>query len=168
MKRLVIIVTLSTFLSSCGAGYIINVKNDGSASVSMTRDLDTSHVNIFFNSDIISNIDTNASWVYFDISNIDSLGEYLSNHPPGFFELRMDSTTFTLTEGHTKAFKTSHKLCCSVQMSVTFDRDILYIESENSQPKQKDERSIEVFRSRRQLIKGKKKTNLMVKLKTKE
>ena len=94
-----------------------------------------------------------------------SLGYYLPLHPPGFFRFRMDSNTLIVTGGHTKAFKRDDLFCCGIDINIMFNSDILSIESSNGNAKKIDNRTVLIRRSRRQLIKGKKKTDLTIKIK---
>lgn len=167
MKQLLTIPTILTLLTSCTSGYIISVRQDGSATANVDRDYVSNGINRYYQSDIISNIDTtNMARVRFDISNIDSLGHYLPYHPSGFVQFRMDNNTFTITDGHTDAFKTNHESCCAMYMVLEFDRDIADMSSANRKAKQKGPRKVQIHKSRRQLMKGKYKTDLKITFET--
>lgn len=162
----ILIVVVLILMTSCTANYLITVRENGSAIVNIDRDFDLKDINRYYKSNIISNIDTNvnlASRVTFEISSIDSLGTYLPFHPPGFFRFRMNGDTLIVTDGNTNAFKFEDPFCCGLFMSIKFDKDILSVKSVNRNASQKDKRTILIGRSRRQLIKSKRKLDVIIK-----
>lgn len=165
MLRLIIIVTISILLVSCTAVYNINVRKDGTAFVKTDRDADSMYINRFYLSNIISDIDTigdSASPIRFEISNIDSLGNYLPIHPPGFFRFDMEEDTLIITDGHTVPFKVNHWSCCNIYMYIISDKDIQSVELVSGYVKKVNERTIEIFRGRNHLVKGKNKTDVRI------
>jgi hypothetical protein len=155
-------------LTSCSTSYFISVRQDGSAKVNTDKDYDLTVIKRYYKSNIISNIDTFNSLdrrVSFVISDIDSLGNYLPFHPPGFFRFNMKEDTLTITDGHTNAFRDNHWSCCAVYMSLKFDKEIQSIESVNRVVRKKDEKTVLIKKSRKQLIRGKKKVNVKIKIK---
>lgn len=166
--RLLIIVVVLIMLTSCTANYFITVRENGSAIVDVDRDYSLAELNKYYQSNVISNIDTNVYFpnrVTFEISSIDSLGLYLPFHQPDFFHFNMDGNTLIVTDGHANAFKHEDLFCCSVFMFIKFDKNILNIESVNRQAKQKDPRTVLIKKARRQLIKGKNRLDATIKIK---
>jgi len=150
-------------LTSCSANYFITVKHDGSASVNI--DSDFKDINRYYQSGVISDIDTtvdNHARVTFEIKDIDSLGAYLPFHPSGFFKFDMQGDTLTITDGHTQAFKQNDLFCCAVFMLVKFDNEIEKIESASRHARKKDKKTILIKKLRRQLIKNKKHINVKI------
>lgn len=165
ITRLIKIVFLLNMLTSCTANHFITVRENGSAIVDIDRDYSIAELNKYYQSNVISNIDTNvcfASRVKFEISNIDSLGKYLPFHTPDFFWFRMVGDTLIVSDGHTNAFKYEDLFCCAVSMLIKFDKDIQNFESANSIARKKDKNTVLIMKSRKQLIKGKKKLDVKI------
>ncbi len=162
MTRKVCMIIVSCIMASCGAGYQITVQDDGSASVNIEN-----HPNLknkrYSRSDVISKIDTTKEGrVTIEISNIDSLGNYLPLHPPGFFRFNMEENTFKIKDGYTDPFSFNHWSCCGISIIIEFENDIKRIESPNRLPRQKDKRTVLIRKTRRQFIKGKKKIDVKI------
>ncbi len=167
MKKYIITILTCFVLSSCFVQQNINIRSDGSALINTQLGSDTSIITKYYRSNIIYNIDTNIyfrSSVQFEISNIDSIGQYLPNPSPGFFRFRIDSNKLIITDGHTKAFKDDYPFCCTVDMQIKFDNDII-VKSANRSARKDGKKSVLIKRTRRQLIKGKKKTDVVISFK---
>jgi hypothetical protein len=162
MKKINSIVTILIFItfSSCTAYHEIIVREDGSANANLyMNSSDKAIMDSYYQIEIISNIDTNsiiAGCVLFKINNIDSLGNYLPLHPPGFFRFSMKGDTLFITDGHTNAFKHKDLFCCGVTMLIKFEKDIHFFESSNRHVRLNDKNTIMINKTRTQLIKGKK------------
>jgi hypothetical protein len=165
MKRQLIILTILILLTSCSANYFITVKHDGTATVNIDRDSDSKDINRYYQSGVISNIDTtfdNHARVTFEITDIDSLGTYLPFHPSGFFKFDMQGDTLTITDGHTQAFKQNDLFCCGVFMFIKFDNEIQQVETANRLAMKKEKKTVLIKKSRRQLIKNKRQINVKI------
>lgn len=160
MIKIVTILTILSLLTSCTANYFITIRQDNTATVDIDRDYDLSDIDRYNLSDIITSVDTNAGRVKFDISNIDSIGNYLPFHPKGFVQFKMVNNLLTITDGNTKAFKSNNCFCCAMGITIKFEKDIEVFETANKRTKKKDNKTIVIYKTRRQLIKGKKKTNV--------
>ncbi|MBU1719585.1 MAG: hypothetical protein KKA07_10995 [Bacteroidetes bacterium] len=143
------------------------MQQDGAALVNTSRDYDINEISRYYQSAVIFNIDTSVgsgTIISFEISTIDSLGYYLPYHPPGYFQFKMEGDTFTVKNGYSAAFKKNHWSCCSMNMYIKFSGDIQKIKLVSGKAKKKGKRTIRVFRTRKQLIKGKKKIDLTITL----
>jgi len=166
MKRLAFITLLIGFLlSSCSVGYTVNIHQDGSAFVRTIVDSDKSTLTRYSQADLIYNIDTNGYQIEFEIKNIDSLGYYLPTIYPDFFRFRVDSGKLIITDGYTKPFRNDNPFCCAVYMQIKFDNDII-VKSANRSARQDGKKSILIKRTRRQLLKGKRKTDVVISMET--
>ena len=154
---------LFSLMTSCTASYLITVGRDGSAKISVDRDK-PADIARYYQSEIISDIDTNVTgWrVEYVISTIDSLGLHLPYHPPGFFRFNLEGNSLTITDSNRNPFKDNHGSCCSVYMEIRFNRDIRDIKIVSGRVKKKNARTVQIFKTRRQLIKGKKKTDVTI------
>lgn len=162
MLQKVFIVIISCVMVSCGAAYEISVQHDGSASVIMGN-YPCFKNKRYSQSNAFTIIDTTEGGrVTIEISNIDSLGNYLPLHPPGFFRFNMDGNTFKIQDGFTKPFKINDWFCCGLYIFIEFENDIKKIESPNRLLRQKDKRTVLIKKTRRQFIKGKKKIDVKI------
>lgn len=166
MTRITIILTILTLLSSCTSNYLISIQHDGSATVNVDRNANSSDIDRYIQSDIISNLDTNGVQVSFDISNIDSLGKYLPFHPKGFWTFSVDNNELTIIDGNKDSMETNEEFCCHLNMVIEFDRNIQEIISTNRKSKQIEPKKVQIRKTRRQLMKGKNGTDLKIKLET--
>jgi hypothetical protein len=119
---------------------------------------------MYYQSEIISDIDTNVtgSRIEYTINRIDSLGLYVPYHPPGFFRFNGGENSLTITDGYGFPFKHNHWACCSIYMEISFNRDIQDIKISSGRVKKKNSKTVQIFKSRRQLIKGKKKIDVTI------
>ena len=155
MVRFLLIIFLSAVLFSCTTNYIITVRQDGSATADVGIDYNLSIVERHFQSEIITKVDTSSQIrEIFEISKIDSLGNYLPFLPPGFFQFNMKGDTLIITDGHTSPFRGEDKLCCSIDILLIFEQKIEIISKKGGYVKKKSENSLFIFRSRREIIKG--------------
>lgn len=163
MLRRISIPLVCCIFTSCTANHLITLQNDGSARISVDRDK-PADIARYYQSEIISDIDTNVTgWrVDYVISTIDSLGMYLPYHPPGFFRFNLEGNSLTITDSNRNPFKDSHGSCCHVYMEIKFNRDIRDIKIVSGRVKKKNARTVQTFKTRRQLIKGKKKTDVTI------
>lgn len=163
MLRRLSMLLVCSILTSCTANYLITLRNDGSAKINVDRE-DHADINRYYQSEIISDIDTNVTGgrIEYTISNIDSLGLHLPYHPPGFFRFNLEENSLTITDSNRNPFKDNHGSCCSVYMEIRFNRDIRDIKIVSGRVKKKNARTVQIFKTRRQLIKGKKKTDVTI------
>jgi len=163
MIRQLNILILCITLTSCTANYFISIRNDDSAVINVERDIHTDIIK-YYQSEIISNIDTNVTgWrIEYTINNIDSLDMYLPYHPPGFFRFNMEGNSLNITDGNGNPFKVNHGSCCNVILEIKFNRDIRDIKIGSGSVKKKNARTVHISKSRRQLIKEKKKTDVTI------
>lgn len=162
VRHFIIIILFSPIFNSCTLGYYVTVNKDGTASIK-TETLPDLDLKKYLHSSVISNIDSSANRLNFDISNIDSLGDYLPYLPKGFVQFHMSENSLSVTDGNRNSFEPKESICCHIYMSIKFENSVREINSVNKCAKQKDKNSIVLRKSRNQLRKDKKKINITVK-----
>ena len=166
MLKQVAVLFLFIFMTSCTATYYINVRQDGSAVVNVDRNY-PSVLDKYFQSSVICKIDTTneGDRVEFEISNIDSLGNYLPLHPPDFFHFNLNNKILTITNGDKHPFVNEHWSCCSINMLIKFSSSIEYIKTKNRRIHKEDNNTVFVGVTRKQLKNEKNKLNVTIKIK---
>lgn len=162
VRHFIIIIFFVPIFNSCTIGYNITVNKDGSASTK-TGILPDIELEKYLHSSIISNKDSTAGFLSFDISNIDLLGNYLPYLPKGFIQFHMSENSLSVTDGNWNSFEQNESICCHIVMSIKFEKSIQEFNSVNKCAKQKDKNSIMLSKSKNQLRKDKKKINIIVK-----
>jgi len=163
-KTLLRLFLIASIFTSCTATYNITVHKDGSATVE-TWSLDSTTLVSYSNNPIISGLDTSDKVGFtFVISDVDSLGNYLTPFQPGFIQFRMDSAALTITDGHGNAFSDSTgRSCCGVYLDIEFDEDIRSVNSANKLVQVSDTNSISIVRDKKDLRKGRNRIDATIK-----
>lgn len=160
---MIVISLLLFMMTSCISLYEITVKSDGSASVRTGR-VFVNNVDRYFQCEIISNIDTSAMQLNFDIRDIDSLGNYLPLFQPGFMKFHMDSSTLTVIDGQTETvFSFSDQSITRVSLFLNFNQEI-NLKSSSGRVYIKKRKSVYMTKSKRKLLKGDKKMEAVIEL----
>ncbi|MBN2729810.1 MAG: hypothetical protein JXR53_11365 [Bacteroidales bacterium] len=166
MVRIFLIIFLSFVLSSCTTIYLITVKQDGSAIADVGVDYDLSIIEKHYQSDIISEVDTFSQIrESFEINMIDSLGNYLPFLPIGFFQFNMNGDTLIITGGHTIPSRGEDKLCCNIDMLLTFEQEIDLISKQGGHVKKQSKNSVFISIPRRKILKEKENLGVVILLK---
>lgn len=164
-SNLIILLVYLFTITSCSVNHYITISKDGSALVNVDKDYDKSIIENYYRSELISNIDTNliAGRVIFEISNVDSLGKYLPYHKSGFFSFKKEKNVVIISDSHTNAFRVKSLFCCHMTVVLKFQDGIQSLESnENNKIKVKKNGVLIITKTRRQLLRERKKINLTI------
>ena len=156
--------------TNCTTKQEIIVKKDGTASVITSADnaLDENYKlenDPFYKSNLI----TNLSWggykkfnVTFDITAIDSVGNYLSPvFNKNYFQFEYNQDTLTITDGNGSTFKEDNWYCCGSQIEITSERSIKNVQTKNSYIKHKKDKIV-ILKSKHEFRRKKKNMHLVI------
>lgn len=168
IKSLLLTSLLAT-LTSCQVGYYININQDGSTYVQTTPGYEWENtIERLDQSNVITSFDTIEGRLYFKTKNIDSLGTFLPILSRGYFQFNLKDSLLTIKETDTIPLRTEHSSCCSMNMTLKFSQDIRVLNESKGKFKVKNDNRIIISKTRRQLLKGIKRTELIIKIKTSE
>lgn len=105
-------------LSSCSSTYFIVLRENDSAKVITEIGHDNSYVNKLNASPIISNVNVGNQQVSFEINSIDSIGNYLTYHNPGFITFQNYEDSIIVQSGKTFPFANNIKSCCHITLRI--------------------------------------------------
>ena len=134
MKSLRLIIPFFCFfyILSCGPiTYNIVVGNDGKAKADIEKNRLFENYSIY-ESNLILEFDSTYYRTKFTIKDVDSLGNYFTFNPPGFFLFKKTDSLFELKFGNGKPFYFEHYSCCNMDIKIEFENKIQSVESTSS------------------------------------
>lgn len=159
-RRLIFFFGLIFFIS-CGISYDVQVYENGSAQTQQYHfgNFEEKDLNLYLESDIVSNFDTttipsapNYVEINFLIETVDSLGRYLTFFKPEFMDFNKVGNVFTISLLGGEPFK--HDTHFRSYMRIGFDQEISEIISDQIKVK-KDGRSAVILNKSNKQLKNK-------------
>ena len=148
---------------SCTTQQLITINPDGTARIVTSED-QPGQFEIFYKSELITKkaYGPKDSGIAFTISNVDSLGNYLSPlFNKDYFQFRLNGDSLLIRDGQGNAFVQQMAGCCNSYIEIILNKKIKNISTKNNFVKQK-ENKIFIRKPKRYFGKVEKQTNLVI------
>jgi hypothetical protein len=125
MRKIAFYSLLTAILSSCSTTHSVVLHNNGNASIYSEAGDGNSFIHRLHNSDVILNIDSSpGERVRFDITSIDSIGNYLPHHQPGFLEFKNFGDSIVVLSGNKEPYANATNPGVHLTLRIQTDADL--------------------------------------------
>lgn len=166
MKLFFKILALIIGLCSCTTNHFVLIKSDGTARID--TDFDTTLIKRIERSRIITNIDTSNYRTKFTIDNIDSIGQYIPFHKPGFLKFDNYGDSISITTGNNEPYKIKQGSCCHLAIRIRTEEPMEAFKANGKKIRRKTSKNyhgIWLSQSIRQQMKSRKNIDVVLKKK---
>lgn len=139
-------------LPSCTGTYRIQLLQNGGADVSQPYPFEKTNLEKYFDSTVISELDTSGYNMTFKIEKVDSLGEYLSLLNPELVKFSIKKDTLSIYFSDIHPFTKEYPEGFRVYFNIICDRKIKEIISSDLKTVMKDDYSVEFALTKRQML----------------